>query len=356
MPPRRCILGVPIILLRHSTRAYTPDAFSIGPFNYNKNLQLKAMQKIISRTHDPKTKLRDLTAAICCEIAEEARECYAGDIGMSMDEFVKVLVLDGCFPIELFRKAKYETLRGEDDPIINVSCMRAFLRHDLILLENQIPWLVLDRLFDMTKTHAEAKAPLSSLVISFFGDHLFSRSTENSMAHLRKSAEKHEKKHILDLLRNSVVNEVPKGDFSKSRKKIIYNWLNTGNVTKFFNQLYNDTFVKDFCYSKLTKDVKDYCRHPWPRYLTVLKRDYFRNPWTLISVLVAAILLILTFLQTVSSVLKLKWELSKSTTASLVLSRITCEVYVYNYRYQEAYRSFKKCCNLLKSASVMPTY
>ncbi|PON61340.1 LOW QUALITY PROTEIN: hypothetical protein PanWU01x14_147170 [Parasponia andersonii] len=96
-----------------------------------------------------------------------------------------------------------------------------------------------------------------------------------------------------------------------SRKKIIDNWLNTGDATKFFNQLYNDTFVKGFCYSKLTKDVKDYWRHPWPRYLTVLKRDYF-NPWTLISALVAAILLILAFLQTVSSVLSLNGNCQKA--------------------------------------------
>jgi hypothetical protein len=38
-------------------------------------------------------------------------------------------------------------LREENDPIFRVSSMDEVLRHDLLLLENQLPWMVLEHLF-----------------------------------------------------------------------------------------------------------------------------------------------------------------------------------------------------------------
>ena len=37
-------------------------------------------------------------------------ERYARPIGYSPDEFVRILVIDGCFIIELFRKIAYKEL------------------------------------------------------------------------------------------------------------------------------------------------------------------------------------------------------------------------------------------------------
>ncbi|MCI72969.1 UPF0481 protein, partial [Trifolium medium] len=39
------------------------------------------------------------------EMEERARSCYEGTIGLSSNEFVEMLVLDGCFVLELFRGA-----------------------------------------------------------------------------------------------------------------------------------------------------------------------------------------------------------------------------------------------------------
>ncbi|PON95333.1 hypothetical protein TorRG33x02_088550 [Trema orientale] len=55
---------------------------------------------------------------------------------MKAHKFVEVLVLDGCFIIELFRKKSNEDLKEEGDPIFTMSCLLQFLHHDLILLEN----------------------------------------------------------------------------------------------------------------------------------------------------------------------------------------------------------------------------
>ncbi|XP_062105476.1 UPF0481 protein At3g47200-like [Humulus lupulus] len=200
-----CIFRVPNILSRHKPEAYAPYAFSFGPFHYAKShlqatqkIKLRYLHELTSRFPDPKGKLMELTAVII-EVQNEARECYEGSIDMNMDEFVKVLVLDGCFLIELFCKCMYINLNKKDDPIVGANCMTTILFHDLILLENQIPWLVLECLFEMSIT-PQINVSLITLVTNFFHN-LVSREVELFCHEILS----HEHKHILDLLRNSLV-------------------------------------------------------------------------------------------------------------------------------------------------------
>ncbi|GKV41371.1 hypothetical protein SLEP1_g48914 [Rubroshorea leprosula] len=78
--------------------------------------------------------------------------------------------------------------------------MLQFLYHDLILLENQIPWFVLELLFSLTRDSFETKS-LLQLALVFF-DNIF--SSEKSPIHLSLFANQ-EIQHILDLLRSSLV-------------------------------------------------------------------------------------------------------------------------------------------------------
>ncbi|KAM6573209.1 hypothetical protein CsatA_017289 [Cannabis sativa] len=188
-----CIFRVPNILSRHNPKAYKPNAFSLGPFHYNQ-LHLKPTRS----ENQTETKLNELTTTIR-ELQEEARECYEGSIKMSMDEFIKVMVIDGCFIIELFCKDNNDELIGENDPIFGVNCMMSMLTHDLILLENQIPWLVLESLFKKIITPDHVNLPLITLVTNFFNS-LFCRGVE-----ICQEVHKYENLHILDLLRNSLV-------------------------------------------------------------------------------------------------------------------------------------------------------
>ncbi|KAF4385763.1 hypothetical protein F8388_010319 [Cannabis sativa] len=209
-----CIFRVPTILSRHIPEAYTPKGFSIGPFHYNKphlqatqKIKMRYMHELISSCFphsDRKTKLKDLIVSVC-GVQDEARECYEGSIDMNMEEFVNVLVLDGCFLIELFRRDNSAELRKSDDPIFGVNCMMASLYDDLVLLENQIPWLVLDCLFQKIVTTPEVvskdELPLTTLVTNFFSGWWFSSEVDNNYEEIHKC----ENKHILDLLRNSLV-------------------------------------------------------------------------------------------------------------------------------------------------------
>ncbi|GMN25227.1 hypothetical protein TIFTF001_040680 [Ficus carica] len=213
LSPLCSIFKIPTILLRHNQNAYAPNAFSFGPFHHDKEtlkptekIKAKYLHDLIARLSPPNDPnpahtrtlgIKRLTEAIN-EKWKEARLYYGGPIGMKEDKFVEIMVLDGCFIIELFRRKAYEGLKEENDPIFAMSCLLQFLWHDLILLENQIPWVVLDILFNMTLSSIDEKS-LVQLAIEFFGN-IF--STEPTPIHRLIF---HPSKHILDLLRNSLV-------------------------------------------------------------------------------------------------------------------------------------------------------
>ncbi|PON61343.1 hypothetical protein PanWU01x14_147200 [Parasponia andersonii] len=357
-PLKHCIFRVPTIISRHNENAYVPNAFSIGPFHY--------MKRLTSPGVDDESRLKDFINAVGRHL-EVALEYYAEPVSMSLKEFTHVLALDGCFLIELFRKKGYKDLRDENDPIFKMSCLLQFLHHDLILLENQIPWLVLDTLFHLTKDTSIDRKTLVQLAIDFFGN-IFSTTQPPVQPHdfdkLKGT------KHILDLLRSSLVYfsnmykakipwkpmpsasrlkeagvkfrkakdsksildikfskgvlEIPPLLIEETTKPIfrnlmcleqccpgyeaaktsyailmdnlintttdmdilcdsgvVQNWLNVEDATKFFNQLYTDTYVKENYYFLLAAQVNMHCKRSCPRYWTVLMRDYFNHPWAL---------------------------------------------------------------------------
>ncbi|OMO85319.1 hypothetical protein CCACVL1_10283 [Corchorus capsularis] len=294
-------------------------------------------------------------------IERKASDCYAGkDYAAELgDEFVKMLVLDGCFIVELFRKYAEEVKREHDDPIFSMSCMLQFLHHDLILLENQIPWFVLQTLFDITKLPSDTKS-LIELALHFFATmftfdtiplkpaifndqdikHILdllrlslvlpSKEINNygrklgwqpiwSITKLKEAGVKFEKsdkaESILDIkFRKKGVLEIPLFLIQETtetifrnliayeqclpncppiitsyamlldnlidspndldmlcNKNIIWdNWLTTGDATQFFNELYNDTYVKEFYYYELCRDLNNYCKDGWPKFLRAL--------------------------------------------------------------------------------------
>ncbi|KAH6812529.1 hypothetical protein C2S51_026291 [Perilla frutescens var. frutescens] len=88
-------------------------------------------------------------------------------------------------------------------------------------------------------------------------------------------------------------------------------------VADLFNNLYKEfvTEPNDFYFTKLCGELNDYSRDKvhklkasWFRWKVMLKRDYFGNPWSLISVIAAVVLLILTVIQTVCSILQVWFQ------------------------------------------------
>ncbi|KAF9666263.1 hypothetical protein SADUNF_Sadunf16G0211400 [Salix dunnii] len=214
-----CIFRVPPILRRHRESAYIPIAFSIGPWHRNnplmqstEKIKLKYLKGLLSRESTSIT-LKELVESTR-EVEKEARSCYAAPIDVDVEDFVRLLVIDGCFLIELFRKDRDIDLREIDDPIFNMNCMLQYLYHDLILVENQIPWLVLEHLFNKTaaanseqstqyrfranKGDPKKETTLAHLALQFFSN-IFSSNEPNTDTPYDGT------KHLLDLLRNWMV-------------------------------------------------------------------------------------------------------------------------------------------------------
>ncbi|KAA8548469.1 hypothetical protein F0562_000153 [Nyssa sinensis] len=156
-PPKACIFKVHDLLREVNPKAYEPEILAIGPYHHGKK-NLSAMQehklRYLKQLLQPKGKLslkECITAVRGLEV--KAREFYANSINLKSNDFVKMMILDGCFIIELFRKWMTPDLREKVkcDPIFKMSWMRFSIRRDLMLLENQLPFSLLVELHTLTK-------------------------------------------------------------------------------------------------------------------------------------------------------------------------------------------------------------
>ena len=163
-PSQFSIFTVPQVLGNVNEKAYAPRLLSIGPYHHGKDqlwdfekYKMSYLQRLLERRLDiPLSRY----FAVMRELEETARNCYGGSISLNQDEFVKMMILDGCFIVEVFRKFRLEmegrrhndpALGQGNDPIFELSWVLPSIAQDMILLENQLPFFVIWRLFSMTE-------------------------------------------------------------------------------------------------------------------------------------------------------------------------------------------------------------
>ncbi|XP_022875994.1 UPF0481 protein At3g47200-like [Olea europaea var. sylvestris] len=155
-PSKPSIFRVNDDLRRTNENLYDPKVLAIGPLHHGKDQVCKMEQQkfrylklLLQRKNEFSV---DKYVMAIRSFEEKARKCYAEHINFDQDEFVEMLILDGFFIIELLRKHGIEEFRDKDDTIFQYEQILSRLRHDLFLVENQIPLFILDQLFSMTKT------------------------------------------------------------------------------------------------------------------------------------------------------------------------------------------------------------
>ncbi|KDP34695.1 hypothetical protein JCGZ_10900 [Jatropha curcas] len=198
-----CIFRIPQSLVEINEKAYQPHIVSIGPYHHGKE-QLKMIQEhkgrflgsVLARTQKHGVCLSDFYKAIA-SMEERIRECYSENIEYSSHDFIEMMVLDGCFIIELFCIVGRLVQTDLDDPIFNMSWMLYFLMRDLLRLENQIPFFVLQTLFELSilSSRKENIPSLTELTLGFF-DYVVQRPTEVLDGYKNLNG-----KHLLDLFR-----------------------------------------------------------------------------------------------------------------------------------------------------------
>uniref|UniRef100_A0A0E0M3Y6 Uncharacterized protein n=1 Tax=Oryza punctata TaxID=4537 RepID=A0A0E0M3Y6_ORYPU len=79
-------------------------------------------------------------------VEARARRCYGEALEMGSDEFVQMLVLDGCFVLEFLLKWSESDVTELD---AYMQWIWIYVYYDLLLVENQIPFFVVARLFNI---------------------------------------------------------------------------------------------------------------------------------------------------------------------------------------------------------------
>ncbi|XP_068660485.1 UPF0481 protein At3g47200-like [Aristolochia californica] len=171
-----CIHRVPQCFRRIDPRAYDPQIVSIGPFHRGKR-SLQAMEEhkwrylrgMLSRKGDASLE-RYLVAVK--KLEAKARDCYSETIHVDSNSFVEMMVVDGCFIVELLCKARGLSEVDQSDPIFKMHWIRPLLETDFLLLENQIPFFVLECLFGLMEVYQDGRDRLSlaTIAIDFFKD------------------------------------------------------------------------------------------------------------------------------------------------------------------------------------------
>ncbi|KAG2676176.1 hypothetical protein I3760_12G040800 [Carya illinoinensis] len=207
-PSHECsIFRVPNGLRRHNEKAFVPQVVSIGPFHHE-NKELKGMEKIklwylkclLNRAPAEET----VVSLVCLvkdvgSTEQDCRESYAEEVDVPRKKFIEMMILDGCFILEFLCRYQKDlmAIRGEEALVPNTSWMPRKILADLLLLENQIPWCVLDCLFNlMPCLKTESCSRLDDLVSSSLSKYgMFPPSARSSQTH----------KHLLDCYRNCLV-------------------------------------------------------------------------------------------------------------------------------------------------------
>jgi hypothetical protein len=123
-----CIYNLPSTLLAtNNNEAYHPRVVSIGPRHINhgavKGMEKHKLEFLADLLKRKNLVLNDLLESLRPLDQEKARECYSKEINLGPlndDHFLKMMVLDGCFLLELFLKA-HAADKKRKDPLFQMS-------------------------------------------------------------------------------------------------------------------------------------------------------------------------------------------------------------------------------------------
>ncbi|KAK3028451.1 hypothetical protein RJ639_039043 [Escallonia herrerae] len=159
-------------------RHFTPTTISIGPLHAKQKDLMESNEvkeayfaSYISRLPANKASDKELFRDLKRLVAVSG-ECYGDAISMKSEEFLKMMLLDGCFIVELllrhdWRRMNRENLimgRGGSIPLHK-------LLQDLLKLENQIPFSVVHSLYKLVpdvKANLDGGQSLVESALSFF--------------------------------------------------------------------------------------------------------------------------------------------------------------------------------------------
>ncbi|KAM3685462.1 hypothetical protein ACJW31_11G119500 [Castanea mollissima] len=247
--PECCIYKVPQKLRKVKEEAYTPKLISIGPYHYGQE-NLKKMEDLkvryfIEAVNRTKKNLDDFTTCIQKIKYKNILHCYAEVNDMNENDFMQMILLDSIFIIEqLWRTKENQPLSPPTTHTISRKCewnlLDACVRtcqketkengpeeknpkednqekenplqsynimQDLILLENQVPFFVLEELYNFAYSDLSMyKQNKDNSFLKLVDDYFFHFWKSSNLVHDSDykrifSVQKKNVKHFTDFIR-----------------------------------------------------------------------------------------------------------------------------------------------------------
>ncbi|KAK6914241.1 Protein of unknown function DUF247, plant [Dillenia turbinata] len=187
--------------------SYTPMVVAVGPYHFRKapkageDIKNHYLQLVLGGKNDEDN--RKIITGMS-SLINAARECYAESTETISDqEFLKMMLFDSCFIVEIIRRfyAKEQKELNEhvdDDPIFIDETTRSTIRRDLVLFENQLPFFVLQKFYDLTIETKSDTLSLCKMALDFVDD------TIPGSYCVLTGGDPYEPKHLLGLLYDSL--------------------------------------------------------------------------------------------------------------------------------------------------------
>ncbi|KAM0981317.1 hypothetical protein ACFX13_014728 [Malus domestica] len=226
------IQKVPFMLRKPKTseKYYEPRAVAIGPFHHGnprcelaEEFKLMLTKRFLKYTSQTVEALHQKVE----KKIKELRECYAEEATQTYDDetLAWMLFLDGCSTLQFihsFVDEELEELSIKRDQI-------AFAQQDLFLLENQVPYQVLELLMSSSNKCEDLKKAIETYVQANIGAPGKKQSEKKVAITMEKEKEPaHQEKepaHLLDLLRTRMLGP-PKNPDKRAKDHSVQSFRN----------------------------------------------------------------------------------------------------------------------------------
>uniref|UniRef100_A0A0E0PH33 Uncharacterized protein n=1 Tax=Oryza rufipogon TaxID=4529 RepID=A0A0E0PH33_ORYRU len=331
---------VPAHLRDANADAYTPRFVAVGPLHRGdarrlgagERLKMAYLHSLISRGHSDQARqlavIEEYIRAVAAR-EREARAFYSEDVDMYAEEFIMMLVLDGCFIIEHLVNVAI----GRDEPSLHATPFAPVqLSVDLILAENQIPFFVLVDLVRITDLpeFASTGHPPPVLIVKLVLYYLAGEKGRDMVGDALPPAEG--VSHILHLLHAMIVAARTKWepppriqdgavlgtaqDGARLLRRLPLLLLvvsvvhgNGGGegkeeVVRLFRQVgaaSGEVELERSYLGGMVVELRERSRHPLFMMWADVKRNYFTVPWAVVAEFVAFVTFVSTIVQMYSS-------------------------------------------------------
>ncbi|KFK27409.1 hypothetical protein AALP_AA8G379200 [Arabis alpina] len=197
-----CIFRIPWTPVQINSKAYEPKIVSIGPYHHGKQ-SLEMIQQHKHRfleffLEKSGTTLQELLRVVS-EMEEAIRASYSENLDrFASQDLIDMVLLDSCFILVVLLVVSNKVDHPDsDDAIFKMPWILPAIRSDLLLLENQVPFFLLEALFGASKTRFHIG--INKMAFEFFG-YSIQRPKRVWAIHYHVKA-----KHLVDLIRKTFI-------------------------------------------------------------------------------------------------------------------------------------------------------